>query len=222
MNGMDRRAHWESVYACKRENEVSWFEESPTISLDLIKASGAKPTSSIIDVGAGASRLVDALLDDGYEAIAVLDLAERALATVKARLGPRASKVQWIVADITAWEPSHPYDVWHDRAVLHFMTAPNDRAAYAERVRKAVRSRCQVIIGTFAPDGPERCSGLPVMRHDAASLGALLGPSFELIESRVHNHQTPHGATQRFQFSRFQRNTPPALARGAGKATGHG
>jgi SAM-dependent methyltransferase len=202
---MNLRAHWDSVYTSKRENEVSWFQESPAISLDLIRASGAKPGASIIDVGGGASRLVDALLDSDYDAVTVLDLSERALATTQARLGELASKVRWIVADITTWEPSLTYDLWHDRAVLHFLTEPKDRAAYAERVWKAVRSGGQVIIGTFALDGPERCSGLPVMRHDAASLGVLLSPSFDLIESRSHEHKTPMGTTQRFQFSRFRR-----------------
>ena len=202
---MNLQAHWDNVYTSKRENEVSWFQESPAISLDLIKASGAKPGASIVDVGGGASRLVDALLESGYNAVTILDLSERALATTQARLGELASKVQWIVADVATWEPSLTYDLWHDRAVLHFLTEPKDRTAYAERVWKAVRSGGQVIIGTFAPDGPERCSGLPVMRHDAASLGALLGPSFELIESRSHEHKTPMGTTQLFQFSRFRR-----------------
>jgi ubiquinone/menaquinone biosynthesis C-methylase UbiE len=133
---MNLRAHWDSVYTSKRENEVSWFQESPAISLDLIKASGAKPGASIIDVGGGASRLVDALLDSGYYVVTVLDLSERALATTQARLGERASKVRWIVADATTWEPSLRYDLWHDRAVLHFLTEPKDRAAYAERVWK--------------------------------------------------------------------------------------
>ena len=204
-HAINLQAHWDNVYTSKRENEVSWFQESPAISLDLIKASGAKPRASIVDVGGGASRLVDALLESGYNAVTILDLSERALATTQARLGELASKVQWIVADVTTWEPSLTYDLWHDRAVLHFLTEPKDRAAYAERVWKAVRSGGQVIIGTFAPDGPERCSGLPVMRHDTSSLGALLGPSFELIESRSHEHKTPMGTTQLFQFSRFRR-----------------
>ncbi len=127
------------------------------------------------------------------------------LATSKTRLGARSAKVTWIAADVTAWEPAQAYDVWHDRAAFHFLTDPRDRTAYAERVLRAVRRGGHVIIGTFAPDGPERCSGLPVERHDAASLGKILGPSFELIESRKHSHHTPMGAIQRFQFSRFQR-----------------
>ena len=200
-----RQAHWENVYATKDERAVSWFQKNPDISIDLIRAIGVQTTASIIDIGGGASRLVDALLDRGFKAVTVLDLSQKALATSKVRLGARAARVQWIVSDITTWEPSYTYDVWHDRAALHFLTDPGDRAAYVERVLRAVRPGGHVIIGTFAPDGPERCSGLPVVRHDAATLGELLGPSFELIESRRHDHQTPAGATQRFQFSRYRR-----------------
>jgi len=200
-----RQAHWENVYATKDEHAVSWFQEKPDISLDLIRATGVIATASIIDIGGGASRLVDTLLDEGFKAVTVLDLSAKALAKSKVRLGESGEHVQWIVADITTWEPSQTYDVWHDRAALHFLTDPKDRAAYAERVSRAVRPGGHVIIGTFAPDGPERCSGLPIVRHDAASLGKILGPSFELVESRRHDHQTPTGFTQRFQFSRFQR-----------------
>ena len=128
-----------------------------------------------------------------------------ALATARARLGGRASGVQWIVADVTKWQPTQAWDVWHDRAAFHFLTGAQDQAAYAGRVRQAVRPGGNVIIGTFSPDGPERCSGLPVVRHDAASIGAVLGPAFTLVESRRHDHRTPGTAIQRFQFSRFQR-----------------
>ena len=205
MSDLGRHAHWETVYTTKDEKAVSWFQKRPDISVDLIRATGVDASASIIDIGGGASRLVDALLDEGFEAVTVLDLSETALATSKARLGARVNRVKWIAADITTWEPSETYDVWHDRAALHFLTAPKDRASYAERVSRTVRPGGHVIIGTFAPDGPERCSGLPVMRHDAATLGELLGHSFELIESRSHDHQTPAGVTQKFQFSRFQR-----------------
>ncbi len=205
MTNIERQAHWENVYRTKGEREVSWFQESPAISLDLIQATRIKPDASIIDIGGGASRLVDALLDARFDNVTVLDLSEKALATSKARLGARSAKVIWIAADVTAWEPAQAYDVWHDRAAFHFLTDPRDRAAYAERVLRAVRRGGHVIIGTFAPDGPERCSGLPVARHDAASLGKILGSSFKLIGSRKHSHHTPMGAIQRFQFSRFQR-----------------
>jgi 2-polyprenyl-3-methyl-5-hydroxy-6-metoxy-1,4-benzoquinol methylase len=201
----DRRAHWDGVYRTKRENEVSWFQASPTASLDLIHAAGVERHASIIDIGGGASRLVDALSDEGFTDLTVLDVSEAATETAKARLGARATDVTWIVADVTQWEPKGTYDVWHDRAAFHFLTAPEDRAAYAERVLQAVRPGGHIIIGTFALDGPERCSGLPVVRHDADSIGAVLGPSFKLTESRRHDHQTPMGGSQKFQFSRFQR-----------------
>jgi len=205
MDRAGRQAHWDNVYATKSENEVSWFEESPAISLDLIRATGMAPYASVIDVGGGASRLVDALLDDGFEAVTVLDVSEAALEAARARLGERAAKVHWVNADVTAWRPTAQFDVWHDRAAFHFLTESRDRAAYAVRVAIAVRPRGHVIIGTFAPDGPERCSGLPVERHDAASLTATLGRLFELIETRPYEHHTPAGAIQRFQFSRFRK-----------------
>ncbi len=205
MSESDLQPHWENVYRTKEECDVSWFEESPAISLDLIHAAGVKTDASIIDIGGGASRLVDALLDDGFEAITVLDLSQEALVRAKARLGARSCKVQWIVTDVTTWAPSQTYDVWHDRATFHFLTDENDRAAYGERVLRAVRPGGHVIIGTFALNGPERCSGLPVMRHDALSLARMLGPSFELIASRKHVHRTPTGSAQRFQFSHFRR-----------------
>ena len=202
----DRQAHWSQVYTSKDEQAVSWFEAVPQLSLDLIRATGAGPDAAIIDIGGGASRLVDALLADGYRDLTVLDLSEEALAKTKARLGAAGAAVHWLAADVTAWQPQRLYDVWHDRAALHFLTAPDERAAYAEHVMRAVRPGGHVIIATFAPDGPERCSGLPVMRHDAASLSALLGPAFNLIESRRHEHITPAAAVQRFQFSRFRRS----------------
>ena len=205
MSTLERQAHWQNVYQTKDEQTVSWFQERPDISLDLIHATGVDTGAPIIDIGGGASRLVDALISEGFNAVSVLDLSEKALETSKARLGAEGAQVQWIVADITRWQPSQAYDVWHDRAALHFLTDPKDRAAYVERVLKAVRFGGHVIVGTFAPDGPERCSGLPVVRHDAASLGELLGSSFALADTRRHDHQTPSGAIQKFQFSRFQR-----------------
>jgi SAM-dependent methyltransferase len=201
----ERQSHWQNVYQTKGEREVSWFQETPTISLDLIRATGLEANASIVDIGGGTSRLVDSLIAEGFHSVSVLDVSEKALATSRDRLGPRAKQVTWIVADVTTWRPNKSYDLWHDRAAFHFLTDLGDRTAYAECVRNAVGPGGHVIIGTFAPDGPERCSGLPVLRHDAASIGEVLGPSFKLIESRRHNHQTPGGTLQRFQFSRFQR-----------------
>jgi 2-polyprenyl-3-methyl-5-hydroxy-6-metoxy-1,4-benzoquinol methylase len=205
MTGLERQSHWQNVYQTKDERDVSWFQQTPTISLDLIQATGMGPDASIIDIGGGASRLADALIAEGFHSLTVLDVSEKALATSQERLGPKAANVAWIAADITEWQSGKRYDLWHDRAAFHFLTAPADRAAYAACVRTAVGPGGHVIIGTFAPDGPERCSGLPIIRHDAGSIAEVLGPSFELIESRRHDHVTPGGTIQRFQFSRFQR-----------------
>ncbi|MBR1130480.1 class I SAM-dependent methyltransferase [Bradyrhizobium iriomotense] len=204
----DRTTHWENVYATKGETEVSWYQDSPAISLAMIRAANSDHDAAIIDVGGGASRLVDALLQDGYRRLTVLDLAANALDVAKQRIGEAASTIDWIVADATTWRPTRTYDVWHDRAAFHFLTDPDDRAAYVERLRSAVRPGGQVIIATFAPDGPEKCSGLPVQRHDSTSLAAELGPAFELVETQREMHHTPWQSTQAFQFSRFRRRGP--------------
>jgi 2-polyprenyl-3-methyl-5-hydroxy-6-metoxy-1,4-benzoquinol methylase len=205
MNDPNRGAHWENVYRTKGEREVSWFQETPSISLELIRSAGATRHSAIVDIGGGASRLVDALVDEGYEAVTVLDLSESALAAAKTRLGQTAARVAWIVADVVAWKPPQRYDVWHDRAAFHFLTDAADRTAYVAGLREALRPGGHAIIATFALDGPERCSGLPVIRYDAASLGEVLGSAFDLVETRRHDHHTPMGMTQRFQFSLFRR-----------------
>ena len=205
MDTQQRHNHWQTVFSTKGERDVSWFQERPDVSLDMIAAAGVGRDSSIVDIGGGASRLVDALLAQGFERVTVLDVSEAALAAARARLGVRASEAQWIAMDVTRWQPARSYDLWHDRAAFHFLTAAEERAAYVERVRQAVRPGGHVIIATFALDGPERCSGLPVMRHDAASIDTALGPRFTLIDNRRHDHRTPGGAIQRFQFSRFQR-----------------
>jgi trans-aconitate methyltransferase len=201
----DRTAHWQAVYTTKAENEVSWFEESPATSLRLIEDAKASPDSAIIDIGGGASRLVDALLAQGFRSLAVLDISTAALEAAKTRLGPASAEVDWIVADITQWRPAKTYDIWHDRAAFHFLTETADRDAYVDRLKATVAPGGQVIIGTFAPDGPEKCSGLFVQRYDAKSLAAALGPSFELADNFAEAHRTPWGAIQHFQFSRFRR-----------------
>jgi SAM-dependent methyltransferase len=202
---VSRKAHWENVYTTKREREVSWFQENPAPSLELTALAGLSADSSIIDIGGGASRLVDALVDRNVGQITVLDLSAAALDAARERLGDRGARVKWLVADVTAWEPSQTYDLWHDRAAFHFLTDASDRSAYVRHLKRAVRSGGHVIIGTFAPDGPERCSGLPVMRYDAGILCTVLGTDFELMDSRRHDHITPWGAVQRFQFSTFRR-----------------
>jgi SAM-dependent methyltransferase len=205
MGSSERRTHWENVYATKAENEVSWFEETPAASLELIQATGVRKNAAIVDIGGGASRLVDALLHEGYSAVTVLDISEHALAAAKARLGDNQAVVRWIAADVTTWAPATTFEIWHDRAAFHFLTEPEDRRAYVARVLNALRVNGHLIIGAFALDGPERCSGLPVHRYDAASLGEILGPPFEFVEARPHKHLTPTGREQRFQFSRFRR-----------------
>lgn len=205
MDAEERRAHWQRIYTTKAETEVSWFEASPEASLAALARAGADPSSAIIDVGGGASRLVDRLVSEGYADVTVLDVSDAAIETAKPRLGAAADKVHWLVADVTRWTPAREYDVWHDRAAFHFLADPADQAAYVERLRRALRHGGAAIIATFAPDGPERCSGLAVARHDAASLSIVLGPGFELVDERRHEHKTPKGATQAFQFSIFRR-----------------
>ncbi len=202
-----RQKHWNGVYGAKGEAEVSWFQQTPKPSLDLLRLVGAGTDDAVIDIGGGASRLVDYLMDQGFEKISVLDLSEAALRTARVRLGERGAKVKWIAADVTNWEPGELYDVWHDRAALHFLTEPMDQAAYAARLKKGLRIGGHAIIGTFAPDGPEKCSGLPVVRHDASSLSALLGREFVLIDTRRHDHKTPWASVQNFQFSTFRRES---------------
>ncbi len=205
MDFAQRRSHWEDVYTGKDEAQVSWFQEAPEPSLELLQRAGATASSAVIDIGGGASRLVDCLMSLGFEDVTVLDLSDAALAAARRRLGDKASAVQWIVTDATQWRPSRQYEFWHDRAAFHFLTEGEGERAYVERLRQAVGVGGHVIMGTFAPDGPEKCSGLPVQRHDAASLATVLGPDFELVESRRHEHHTPWGSVQRFQFSTFRR-----------------
>ena len=201
-----RESHWNAVYTGKAEAAVTWFQETPAPSLDLLALAGATAASAIIDIGGGASRLVDHLLARGFTAVTVLDLSAAALAAARARLGAAAAAARWITADVTAWQPDAGYDIWHDRAAFHFLTDPADQAAYLDRLRRALRPHGHAIFGTFAPDGPERCSGLQVQRHDARSLATLLGPGFTLRDHRRHDHITPAGGVQRFQFSTFRRD----------------
>jgi SAM-dependent methyltransferase len=201
---LERKAHWENVYSTKGGAEVSWFQEVPEPSIDLLALVSATPDSRVIDIGAGASRLVDALLIEGFIDVSVLDLSAEALNVVHARLGDAAHRVKWIVGDATDWEPPQSYDVWHDRAVFHFLNEERQQQAYIERMRRGLRIGEHVIMGTFALDGPEKCSGLTVTRHSAESLSILLGEGFLLIDTRRHEHTSPWGAMQRFQFSTFE------------------
>ncbi|MEP6567653.1 MAG: class I SAM-dependent methyltransferase [Mesorhizobium sp.] len=204
MGSESRQAHWEDVYTRKGEKEVSWFEENPAPSLELIAAVAPTNDLAIIDIGGGASRLVDSLIEKGFRDITVLDLSFAALEAAKTRLGERAEQAHWLVADATSWEPSETYDIWHDRAAFHFLTEEQDRVAYVARLRRGLKAGGHAIIATFGPDGPERCN-LRVERYDATSLGQTLGPGFELVDTRQHTHVTPWGSTQSFQFSIFRR-----------------
>jgi len=203
---VDSETHWQQVYSSRGEQQVSWFEETPALSIELLQLVGATPASRIIDVGGGASHLVDVLLDRGFRNLTVLDVADAALATARARLGGGAGAVTWIAEDIRTWLPEAEYDVWHDRAALHFLIDSADQAAYVERVRKALPQGGHAIIGTFAPTGPEKCSGLPVIRHSSKTPHQLLGREFALVDDRPHAHRTPWGAVQEFQFSTFRRS----------------
>lgn len=200
----DRQLHWETVYRTKSDEQVSWSEPDPSISLALIDAAGCRPDHAVIDIGGGASRLVDRLVERKQAHVAVLDLSAAALARAKGRQ-PANTGVDWIVADVTSWQAGRQYDIWHDRAVFHFMTTEQDRAGYVAAMSAALPSGAAAIFGTFALDGPEKCSGLPVMRYDGARLAAALGDRFSLVHERRHDHVTPWGAVQHFHFSTFLR-----------------
>lgn len=203
---MDRKAHWDRVYTTTASEEVSWYQREPTISLRLLEQTGLTAATRVIDIGGGDSRLVDRLVARGLRCVTVLDVSGAALARAAARLGGLADHVQWIETDVTGPWTAAPVDIWHDRAVFHFLTDAEDRARYVARVRELVISGGSVIVGTFAPDGPERCSGLPVCRYDAAGIGAELGKGFTLVDMVAEAHRTPTGAIQHFNYSRFVRD----------------
>jgi ubiquinone/menaquinone biosynthesis C-methylase UbiE len=205
MTELDRQSHWQNVYQTKAEQQVSWSQPSPEPSLGLIEKFAPGKSADIVDIGGGASRLVDALRERGYGNITVLDLSEAALQRAKARLGAAAASVQWIAADATKWQPPQAFDIWHDRAAFHFLVDPGDREAYLARLHRGVTSGGHAIIATFALDGPQKCSGLPVQRYDHVALGKALGPAFALVHHQSHHHVTPWGAAQSFQFSVFTR-----------------
>jgi len=197
---MQTKAHWEAVYAEKDAEEVSWFQPHAETSLQLIRHAGISQADAIIDVGGGASTLVDDLLAGGFTDLTVLDISAAAL-RVEDRLGLRAASVHWLEADITsAALPAHHFAVWHDRAVFHFLTGADDRHKYIETVRHSVRPGGHVIVATFAPDGPLRCSGLKTVRYSPDSLHGEFGDAFVLVDHRSELHQTPFGTEQRFVY----------------------
>lgn len=199
-------AHWERVYTEKTLDTVSWHRPRLERSLRLLVDGGVGPASSVIDIGGGASTLVDDLLDLPCAHVTVLDISERALALSRTRLGPRAAEVTWIAAGIaSAALPPASFDAWHDRAVFHFLTAPEDRRRYVAALDAALRPGGAVVLATFAPDGPPRCSGLEVRRYDADGLATELGSGFMLVASEREAHTTPSGAIQHFQYALFRK-----------------
>ncbi len=199
------RSHWEEVYTTKADAEVSWFQPHSVQSLELIVSAAPNPASAIVDIGGGASRLVDDLIARAYTDLTVLDVAEAALAKSKLRLGIDASKVDWIVADITGWHPLRAYDVWHDRAVFHFLTEPLHQEAYLSALQAGTSPGSTVVMATFALDGPEKCSGLPVQRYSPETLAERLGAAFSLMDKTSETHETPWGSEQRFSYATFRR-----------------
>ena len=202
---IDRRAHWDQAYSAKTDTEVSWYQPVPERSLALIASAAPSYANSIIDVGAGVSRLAGALLAQGYSDITVLDISAVALNRAKARLGGFAEKLSWIVADVTQWEPQRTWDVWHDRAVFHFLVETAAQDAYIAALRQATAPGSAVILASFALAGPQRCSGLDVQRYSPATWAARLGADFSLCAQAAETHATPFGTMQEFAYAAFRR-----------------
>lgn len=201
---MSQKQHWEQVYTTKASDSVSWYQPHAQRSFDWIVGTGISREGQIIDIGGGASTLVDDLLNADYECITVLDLSRTALQVAQHRLGARAKSVRWCEADVTTTEfPTNLFDVWHDRAVFHFLTEAVDRRMYVEQFRHAVKADGHIIMATFSLDGPTRCSGLPIVQYSAVSLQAELGAQFELVKQANEQHTTPSGARQNFIYCHF-------------------
>ncbi|MBW4436439.1 MAG: class I SAM-dependent methyltransferase [Pleurocapsa minor GSE-CHR-MK-17-07R] len=195
------KAHWENVYTSKPSDNVSWYQDYPTLSLEFIKNAGLPPQAAIIDVGAGASKLADYLIEAGYRDITLLDISEAALHVTRQRLSSAQVQIDWLVGDITTLPLQRQrYDVWHDRAVFHFLTEEDQKRRYIEQVKHALKPGGHVILATFAVDGPQQCSGLNTERYDAAALHALFGSPFTLISSVQETHITPWQGEQRFVY----------------------
>jgi ubiquinone/menaquinone biosynthesis C-methylase UbiE len=203
---MQSKNHWETVYSTKSSDSVSWFQPHANSSINLIRETSVSLDSSIIDIGGGASTLIDDLLANGFSNLSVLDISAAALSTAKNRLGDMAGQVQWIEADIIQTDlPANSIDVWHDRAVFHFLTTADDRKAYINGVLHSLKPGGHVIMATFAEDGPMQCSGLPIVRYTAEKLYAEIGDCFLLVKSIKESHQTPMGSVQQFIYCYFQR-----------------
>ena len=200
---LDRKKHWETVYKTKNPDQVSWTQESPKTSLEFIHSFGLKKSVKIIDIGGGDSKLVDYLLDEGFENVTVLDISAKSLEKAKDRLGEKANKVNWIVSDITEFEPNMTFDVWHDRATFHFLTTTEQIAKYIKIARKSVNGF--LTIGTFSKNGPEKCSGLEIKQYNEDELTLELENGFEKIKCVTEDHLTPFGTKRNFLFCSFKR-----------------
>lgn len=208
---MRAKAHWEAVYRAKEPQQVSWYRPHLDTSLALIERVAPSHSAAIIDVGGGTSTLADDLVRRGYADVTVLDLSETALCTAEERLGPASAQIRWLTADVCEADlPLDRYDVWHDRAVFHFLTLPEQRAAYVARAAASVKRRGHLIIGTFGPEGPTRCSGLDTAHYDAPVLEAEFGSQFRLVDSQIEWHTTPAGGKQQFLYCVFERVDRPA------------
>jgi ubiquinone/menaquinone biosynthesis C-methylase UbiE len=201
----DRKTHWQNIYQEKSPLDVSWYQKEPKLSLELIHRAGVRKDEAIIDVGGGASVLVDFLRKDGFTNLAVLDISENALTDAKKRLGDSAKNVAWIEADITEFNPPHKFSLWHDRAVFHFLTDISDRKKYVGTLKEALRKGGCLIIAAFAIGGPKKCSGLEIVQYDSSKLKSELGEEFELVEERNETHITPANKEQKFIYFRFIR-----------------
>ena len=210
--GVSRQGHWDAVYRTKAPDEVSWFQADPELSLELIKATGAGRGARILDVGGGVSVLADRLMEEGFDQLGVLDVSAAALAAFQARLGPASQAVEWIQCDVVEYRAREHWDVWHDRAVFHFLVDPLDRARYREALYRAVPQGGHVIVATFGPGGPNRCSGLPTLRCSAEDIARELGTGVDLVDTKTETHLTPSGMRQEFVYARLARvESPPQV-----------
>ena len=199
---MDLGKHWDSIFATKATDEVSWYRPRLDTSLDLIEVVAPDRSAAIIDIGAGASTLIDDLLQRGYTNLTALDISETAISVLKSRLGSAAAQVSWVVGDVRDADlPADSFDVWHDRAVFHFLTTPQQRAAYVAKATMSLKRGGHVILAAFGPEGPDRCSGLPTVHHDAGSLQSEFGRDFSFVRSAIEMHRTPSGSSQQFIYA---------------------
>jgi SAM-dependent methyltransferase len=196
--------HWDTVYSTKEHTDVSWFQANPALSLHFI-TSVSDSTASVVDIGAGESLLVNFLFDNGYSDLTVVDISEKALSALRSRLGDAARHVTFAVVDITQWEPDHSFDVWHDRAVFHFLTDDQSRSSYIRIAGRSIREGGHLIIGTFADDGPEQCSGLPTARYSLEALASLFHEEFAIVTTQREEHTTPWGSSQNFSWVVLQK-----------------